>query len=143
VLNVATIDVEPGSTIELRDVLLVSDGGQITVGTPVVAEALVVAEVMEHGKGKKDINFKFKAKTRYRRKRGHRQAYTRLTVREIRFGAGAPTSEAAAPARRRATRAAEPAEEPVATEQAPEAETAAPARRRRTTRAAGAEQTQE
>lgn len=83
VVEVATMDVAPGSSVELRDVLLVSDDGQVTVGEPTVADAVVVVEVVEHGRGRKVINFKFKAKTRYRRKRGHRQGYTKLEVREI------------------------------------------------------------
>ena len=77
------MDAEPGSRIELSDVLLVSDGDSIKVGSPTVAGAVVVAEVVEHGKGKKVINFKYKAKVRYRRKRGHRQGYTQLSVQEI------------------------------------------------------------
>jgi large subunit ribosomal protein L21 len=77
-LDVPSIEAEPGSSIELRDVLLVSDGGNITVGSPAVDGAIVVAEVLEHGRGKKIITFKYKAKVRYRRKRGHRQGYTRL-----------------------------------------------------------------
>ncbi len=100
VLNVATIDAEPGSRVELRDVLLVTDGPDVTVGNPTVDGAIVVAEVVEHGKGKKVINFKYKAKVRYRRKRGHRQAYTTLAVREIRVGGKSAT----APSRRRTSR---------------------------------------
>ena len=83
VLNVATLDAEPGARVELTDVLLVSDGDSIKVGSPLVDGAVVVAEVVEHGKGKKVVNFKYKAKVRYRRKRGHRQGYTQLEVREI------------------------------------------------------------
>lgn len=138
-LDVASIDAAPGSSIELRDVLLVSDGDNVTVGSPIVANALVLAEVVQHGKGKKVINFKFKAKTRYRRKRGHRQAYTRLMVNEIRFGetsskrevrepvavvaetpaAEAPAAEAPAAPRRRARAAAAPTAEAPAAESKP------------------------
>ena len=75
---------------------MITDGDRVTVGNPTVADAVVVAEVVEHGRGKKVINFKYKAKVRYRRKRGHRQGFTKLAVREIRIG-----GEAAAPARRR------------------------------------------
>ena len=82
-LNVATLDAEPGSRVELRDVLLVSNDGSVTVGTPTIDDAVVVAEVVEHGKGKKVINFKYKAKVRYRRKRGHRQGFTTLAIKEI------------------------------------------------------------
>jgi large subunit ribosomal protein L21 len=117
VLNVATIAAEPGSRIELSDVLLVTDGPDVSIGNPTVDGAIVVADVVEHGKGKKVINFKYKAKVRYRRKRGHRQAYTTLEVREIRVGGKSAT----APSRRRI--AAAPAEdEPIAA--APEAPTA-------------------
>lgn len=118
VLNVATIDAEPGSQVELSDILLVTDGPNVTVGDPNVEGAVVVADVVEHGKGKKVVNFKYKAKVRYRRKRGHRQPYTTLSVREIRIGG--VSSTAAAPRRR--TRAA-PAEDEAATE-APETPTA-------------------
>ncbi len=146
ILNVATMAAEPGSSVELRDVLLVSDGGNVTVGSPSVADAVVVAEVIEHGKAKKVVNFKFKAKVRYRRKRGHRQGYTQLAVREIRVGGASSAATEAAPTRRR-RRAAQPetaapeAEAPVAenempvAEATPEAEasseTPAPRRRRR------------
>jgi large subunit ribosomal protein L21 len=133
VLNVATMDAEPGSRVELRDVLLVSDGPNVTVGTPNVSDAVVVAEVVEHGKGKKVVNFKYKAKVRYRRKRGHRQGYTTLSVSEIRLGGASST----APARRTASAlvadaaaveapVAEASDTPVA-----EAPTATPRRRTR------------
>ena len=130
VLEVATMDVEPGSQVELREVLLVSDDGKITVGAPTVADAVVVADVVEHGRGKKVINFKYKAKVRYRRKRGHRQGYTKLEVTQIRIG------DAPAPARRRA--AAAPKEDAPVAEEAPAAEAAAPARRTRRAAAAKA-----
>lgn len=77
---------QPGDRIELSDILLVSDGGEVTVGSPNVANAMVVVEVLDHGKGKKVINFKYKAKVRYRRKRGHRQGFTRLRIAEVRLG---------------------------------------------------------
>jgi large subunit ribosomal protein L21 len=83
VLNVPTLDAEPGSRVELSNVLLVSNDGSVTVGTPIIDGAVVVAEVVEHGRGKKVINFKYKAKVRYRRKRGHRQGFTTLSIREI------------------------------------------------------------
>jgi large subunit ribosomal protein L21 len=132
VLNVATMDAEAGSRVELRDVLLVSDGPNITIGSPNVADAVVVAEVVEHGKGKKVVNFKYKAKVRYRRKRGHRQGYTTLSVSEIRLGSASST----APARRAVAAPAEEvttAETPLAevTETAV-AEAPAPTTRRRT-----------
>ncbi len=150
VLEVATMDAEPGSRVELRDVLLVSDGDSVTVGSPNVAEALVVAEVIEHGKGKKVVNFKFKAKTRYRRKRGHRQGFTRISIQEIslagktetapvkRRAAGAPTTGFAgrnepdlAPAEPMAEAPVAEAEPVTAAEEAPAEQPATRTRRRR------------
>ncbi|MBI2873000.1 MAG: 50S ribosomal protein L21 [Chloroflexi bacterium] len=84
----ATVDVErlpaqPGDLVEVGRVLMVGGDGGVAVGTPVLEGAKVVAEVQSHGRGKKIIVFKFKNKTRYRRKQGHRQAYTRLLIKEI------------------------------------------------------------
>jgi large subunit ribosomal protein L21 len=53
------------------------------VGTPVVDGARVLAEVLEHGRDKKILVFKYKNKTRYRRRYGHRQDFTRLAIRQI------------------------------------------------------------
>jgi large subunit ribosomal protein L21 len=138
VIRVATLPDEPGSRIELRDVLLLSGDGKVSVGSPTVENAVVVAEVVSHGKGRKVINFKYKAKVRYRRKRGHRQPYTELAVREI-LADGASRKESETPSRRRTARRseeaseAEAAEEPTAQAEAtPTAEESpAPARRRR------------
>ncbi len=83
-----TIEVEKlpfavGERVELDKVLLVADGDEVKVGQPTVKGAKVLATVVEHGKGKKIIVFKYKPKERYRRKKGHRQAYTRLRIEEI------------------------------------------------------------
>ena len=83
-----TIDVEylgvaEGSTVELDKVLLIADGERVTVGTPTVAGAKVVATSQGDGKGKKIIVFKYKPKVRYRKKTGHRQLYTRLVIDKI------------------------------------------------------------
>jgi large subunit ribosomal protein L21 len=144
------MDATPGDRVELRDVLLLADGDKVTVGAPLVADAVVVAEVVEHGKGPKVVNFKFKAKVRYRRKRGHRQGYTKLAVREIRLGGASSEAAATAPRRRgRAQAAAEPEtadivqpEEVASSGEAAAVEATPPAPRRRR-RAADAEQTQE
>ncbi|KOX89685.1 50S ribosomal protein L21 [Thermus aquaticus] len=80
-LRVEKLDLEPGSQVELPVLLL---GGERTVvGAPVVEGAKVVAEVLGHGKGKKITISKFKAKVQYRRKRGHRQPYTEILIKEI------------------------------------------------------------
>jgi len=86
VLDVDRLEVEVGATVELTDVLLLSEGGTATVGTPTVADARVVAEVVEHGRDKKILVFKYKNKTRYRRRYGHRQDYTRLAIKQMGIG---------------------------------------------------------
>ena len=63
--------------------LLISTDSETRVGQPLVADALVHATVARQGRGKKIIVFKFKSKKRYRRKNGHRQNYTYLTINDI------------------------------------------------------------
>jgi large subunit ribosomal protein L21 len=75
--------VAEGSTVELDRVLLIADGDRVTIGTPTVDRAKVVATSQGEGKGKKIIVFKYKPKVRYRKKTGHRQFYTRLVINEI------------------------------------------------------------
>lgn len=71
------------SVAEFVEVLALSDGGEVTIGAPLVEGAKVTAQVLSHYKDKKLMVFKYKAKTRYRRKRGHRQTYTRLRIQDI------------------------------------------------------------
>ncbi len=83
-IDVELLPVEAGSDIELDRVLMVGgEGTDVRVGTPVVEGARVVATVAEHHRGEKLIIFKMKAKKRYRRKTGHRQELTRLTIKDI------------------------------------------------------------
>lgn len=82
-IEVERLPVEEGGKVELDQVLMVSDGKKVSVGTPTVKGAKVVAEVAGNGKGDKAIVFKFKPKVRYRRMLGHRQPYTRLAIKEI------------------------------------------------------------
>jgi large subunit ribosomal protein L21 len=87
VIEVEKLPVEPGQAVTLEQVLLVERDGTVTVGQPVVPGARVVARVLDQVKGPKLIVFKMKPKTRYRRKTGHRQRYTRLQVEAIEVGA--------------------------------------------------------
>jgi large subunit ribosomal protein L21 len=81
-LRVEKLDLAAGQTVEFEALML---GGEKTVlGSPTVAGAKVVAEVLGQGKGKKVLVMKYKAKVQYRRKRGHRQPYTDLMIKEIR-----------------------------------------------------------
>ncbi len=83
-LKVERLDAEPGSEIEISEVLMVVDGDNVQVGTPVVESASVKARVIEHGKDKKIIVFKKKRRKGYKVKRGHRQHYTTLEIQEVR-----------------------------------------------------------
>jgi large subunit ribosomal protein L21 len=83
-----TIDVdhfpaEAGEPVDLDRVLLLSDDGEISVGTPLVEGAKVQATVVAQVKGPKIIVFKYKPRNRYRVKTGHRQKYTRLIIDSI------------------------------------------------------------
>ena len=83
VIEVERLEAEPGSQIELVDVLMVSGDDGVQVGTPTVGGAKVIAKVLSQGKGEKLVVFKFKPKKRYRRKTGHRQNLTMLSIKEI------------------------------------------------------------
>jgi large subunit ribosomal protein L21 len=83
VIDVEKLEATPGETIELGNVLLVQDDEKVAVGQPIVAGAKVMAKVLGDEKGDKVIIFKYKNKTRYRRKTGHRQTYTRLEIEDI------------------------------------------------------------
>ncbi len=72
-----------GNTVELDKVLLIANGDKVTVGTPTIDRAKVIATSKGEGKAKKIIVFKYKPKVRYRKKTGHRQLYTRLSIDEI------------------------------------------------------------
>jgi large subunit ribosomal protein L21 len=96
-LQVELLDVEPGQSITLERVLLVADGTEAAVGTPVVADAAVEAEVVGRDRGEKVIAFKYRPKARRRVKKGHRQDYTVLRIADIRFnGKSAAASDAQA-----------------------------------------------
>jgi large subunit ribosomal protein L21 len=123
----ATIDVErlpapEGERVDLSEVLLLAEDGRVTVGTPTVPGVKVVAEVVSHGRGPKLIVFKYKAKTRYRKKTGHRQAFTRLAIQRIQVG----EEKEKPPPRRRARKAATVVAEAAPEEPAVVSEAAAP-----------------
>lgn len=82
VIRVEKLDANVGDKINL-EVLLVSDGDNTIVGTPVVKDAVVEAEVLAHGKEDKVVVFKYKPKKNVRSKQGHRQPYTELKILTI------------------------------------------------------------
>ena len=75
--------VAEGNTVELDRVLLISSDDKLTVGTPIIDGAKVLATSQGENRGKKIIVLKYKAKDRYRKKTGHRQDYTRLVIDKI------------------------------------------------------------
>lgn len=82
-IDVDRLGVAEGNTIDLDKVLLIGDGEKVTVGTPTIEGAKVVATSQGEKRGDKIIVGKFKSKVRYRRKKGHHQLYTRLSIDRI------------------------------------------------------------
>jgi large subunit ribosomal protein L21 len=137
--------------VEFAEVLMVGGNGDMRIGNPLVDGARVIAEVLERGRDRKIMVFKYKNKTRYRRRNGHRQDFTRLAIRQILIDGRelVEEPEKKKPARAARKRAAprakpkpaaaepEPTAEAVALDAAPVAETPvadAPAKPRRTAR---------
>ncbi len=77
------LPVEAGDAVTFDKVLAVIDGDDLTVGTPTVAGAKVEASVVKNGKGKKIMIFKYNPKKGYRKRQGHRQPYTKVTIGKI------------------------------------------------------------
>jgi len=82
-LKVEKIEGNPGDIVEIKEVLLINTGENLKIGTPLVESALVTAEIIEQGKSPKIIVFKKKPKKGYKRKRGHRQLFTTIEIKEI------------------------------------------------------------
>jgi large subunit ribosomal protein L21 len=82
-IEVERFDVPEGDKVELDKVLFIGGDKDTLVGKPIIKGAKVVATSLGEAKGEKIIVFKYKAKVRYRRKKGHRQTYTKLLVNEI------------------------------------------------------------
>ncbi|HEY7030999.1 MAG TPA: 50S ribosomal protein L21 [Thermomicrobiales bacterium] len=82
-IAVERLAAQDGEEITIDRVLLVGGDGQTRVGTPVVAGASVIATVDDHFRGEKIVVFKYKPKKRYRRRIGHRQALSHLTISAI------------------------------------------------------------
>ena len=99
-IDVERLDVGENNTVDLDKVLLIADGDKVTVGTPTIEGAKVVATPQGEGRGKKIIVFKYKPKVRYRKKTGHRQLYTRLAIDKV-IGPGAAQGVPAKKVRRR------------------------------------------
>ena len=82
VITIEKLDVESGAEVAFDEVLLVS-GDSVKIGQPTVAGAKVTGKVLEQGKGAKIRIFKYKAKSNYRRRQGHRQPFTKVQIEKI------------------------------------------------------------
>jgi large subunit ribosomal protein L21 len=83
VLRVEKLPVEVDQTVEIDKVLAVNKEGALTVGSPLVNGAKVILKVLEQGKGKKILVFKYKPKKNIRKRQGHRQPFTKVLVEKI------------------------------------------------------------
>jgi len=83
ILKIEKLDKETGSEIVFDEVLLVNKESSMSLGNPVVNKAKVTGKVLSQGRGKKQIVFKYKNKTRYSVKNGHRQPYTEVEIIDI------------------------------------------------------------
>ncbi len=83
ICNVEKLDTGIGEEVVFDKVLLIKNEERTEVGSPYLTGRKVSAKVLEHGKGKKIIVFKFKPKKNYRRKKGHRQPFTRIIIEKI------------------------------------------------------------
>ena len=93
VLTIEKLNVEAGDKVTFDKVLVLAEEGGLKVGAPYVEGAAVTGEVVENGKGKKVIIFKYKAKKDYRKKQGHRQPYTMVKIESL--GGKAPKASLA------------------------------------------------
>jgi large subunit ribosomal protein L21 len=82
-IKIEKLDKKEGTEISFKDVLLVEKNKKLYLGTPLVKEAKVTAKVLSQGKAKKVIVFKYKPKTRYTKKQGHRQLFTEIEITKI------------------------------------------------------------
>lgn len=128
-IEVDRLPVEAGAIVKLEQVLLLADGENVVVGTPLVKDMTVWARALEHVKGPKLVVFKYRPKKRIRVRTGHRQTYTRLLIEQIGGSALAEKKVQAAveePAQAPAEPPAEPkAKSPAASRAKPKAETKA------------------
>lgn len=83
VISVEKLDAAAGEAVSFDQVLTVVKDDSVQVGKPYLASAKVTAKVVDHGKGKKILVFKYKAKSNYRRRQGHRQPFTKVVIEKI------------------------------------------------------------
>lgn len=82
-IKVQKLDGETGTKVKFDEVLLLKDGDKVVVGNPKIENAYVVGTIKEQGREKKIIVFYYRHKTRHKKKQGHRQPYTLVTIDSI------------------------------------------------------------
>jgi len=82
-IKIEKIDKKEGEEIVFDEVLLLEKGGKVEIGSPLVKGAKVIGKIISQSKAKKVIVFKYKPKTRYKVKKGHRQPFTEVEIKEI------------------------------------------------------------
>ena len=82
-IKIEKIDKKEGSEIAFREVLLVEKNRKVEIGTPLVKGAKVIGKILKQAKSKKVIVFRYKSKTRYKKKKGHRQPFTEVEITKI------------------------------------------------------------
>lgn len=85
VISVEKLAVDSGEAVVFDEVLAVSKNGELQIGAPVVSGAKVEGTVIQQGKEKKVVVFKYKPKKDFRKKQGHRQPFTRVMIDKISF----------------------------------------------------------
>jgi len=118
-LEIERLTVEPGQAVTFDRVLLLNNDGQLSVGSPIVAGATVLADVVENIRGEKKLTYKLKRRKGYRKTIGHRQELTVVKIKEIN---GVGVSAKAKPSEKaKATVSGGPASEPAGETPAPPA----------------------
>ena len=82
-IKIEKLNANEGENFIFNEVLLLADGEDVKIGNPYVEEAKVEAKILKQGKSRKKIVFKYHSKTRYRKKKGHRQQYTEAEIIKI------------------------------------------------------------
>ncbi len=98
-IRVERLKAEEGEVVTLNKVLVIGGEGETLVGSPYLDGAFVEAKLLENGKSKKVVIYKYKAKKDYRKKQGHRQPYTEIEITKIAASGGKVEKKPAAPAK--------------------------------------------
>ena len=85
-IRVEKMEGKVGDLVTMKDILMVSHEGQVQVGNPLLANAVITGEIVQQVKGKKVLIYKMKRRKNYRRTKGHRQTYTYIRVNDISLG---------------------------------------------------------